>query len=93
MINDDSDDTICSPGEDRCQFYHSKDVAIGQACAAEDPTSPYDIQYRFNIIEDIASHGTDNSAESLKCSYLCKTDHCNSVDNFEHVSLVQSKTK
>jgi hypothetical protein len=88
MINDDSDDTICSTTENRCKFDHSKDVAVDQACTTQDPNAKYDIQYRFNIIEEIASHGIDNSAHALKCFYLCKTDHCNSHDNFENVSIV-----
>jgi hypothetical protein len=85
-LNNDDAEVVCQDDENRCKFDLKKgDVEKG--CAIDDPDEEFDLEYRFNLIQEIADSGTDNSAKSLKCIYLCKTDLCNSEDNFVQVSL------
>ena len=81
----------CTGGEDRCKFARSKDLMIKE-CAFDDPNEN-DIEYRFNVIEEISNQGTDNSAESFKLFYLCKTNFCNSDEHVQQVRFIGLKTK
>jgi hypothetical protein len=86
--DDGEDDVECQNGEDRCKFDHAKDAPISKGCTTEDPTAPYDLEYRFNVIENMTNFGTDNSAKAFKSSYVCKTDYCNSDNQFQKVSFI-----
>jgi hypothetical protein len=86
-IDDNNGEIQCAEDETRCKFDHSKS-GLTQSCTIEDSDIEYDLEYRFNVIEEMKESGTDNSAEALKCFYLCKTDVCNSNENFKKVSLI-----
>jgi hypothetical protein len=64
-----------------------------QGCVVDDPSEDYDIEYRFNVIEEISDQGTDNSAKSFKLKYLCKINFCNSDNNVRQVRFIGLKTK
>ncbi len=85
-MDDNNADVQCSDDDNRCRFEHSKDLSIEKGCTTEDSSGDYDLEYRFNVIQEILDSGIDNSAKALKCFYLCNTDHCNSEENFLKVS-------
>ncbi len=87
-VDDNNDDIQCEDDEKQCKFDRSKNGLI-KSCTSEGSTSWYDLEYRFNIIEQISDSGIDNSAPALKCFYLCNTDTCNSDDNFGKVGLIR----
>jgi len=87
-MDDSNEDIECQDDENRCKFDRSKN-GLTRGCTSEDSTLSYDLEYRFNIIEEISDHGIDNTAPALKCFYLCNTHSCNSDDNFVKVGLIQ----
>jgi len=87
-MNDDNSDVKCEEGDNRCKFDHPKKSPIKKGCASKDSNGDYDLEYRFNVIEEIEDSGIDNSASALKYFYLCNTDNCNSDDHVVKVSLI-----
>jgi hypothetical protein len=85
MDNDD-DQVDCQDDQNRCKF-DLKKTGMEKSCTTADSDGEFDLEYRFNLIQEISDIGIDNSAKSFKCTYLCKTDLCNSEDNFMKVSL------
>ena len=78
-------DEQCSAGQDRCQFeLLERDQTMN--CITADPIEPFDIKYRMNVVEKMSStDAVENQQEAFKCSYICRTDLCNSLDNFAKV--------
>ncbi|CAF2163921.1 unnamed protein product [Rotaria magnacalcarata] len=81
----DGEDMECSNGEDRCIFDLSKGSLIRNGCFDGDSNEIYDLEYRFNMIEEIASDGFYSVHDAFKIYYLCNTDLCNNDDIVEKV--------
>ncbi len=79
-------DVECTSSENRCEFRRSKDVLLTQRCVEADPDAEYDLEYRFNMIQEMGDLGIDNSAKALKIFYLCQIDLCNNDETAEKVS-------
>ncbi|CAF3904546.1 unnamed protein product [Rotaria sp. Silwood1] len=79
-IKDDTD-IRCANNEHQCIFSFSKGHSIQKDCAMNYSHIQYDIEYRFNIIEDISNYGIDNTHEAFKFFYLCNSDFCNNDGN------------
>lgn len=47
-------------------------------CRSYDPSAEYDLEYRFNVIEEKEPDGFDNTNSAFKFNYLCNIDLCNS---------------
>lgn len=86
-MSDDADANVdCSNlAADRCKFEHSKDVTYDQECVSYDSSLMYDIEHRYNVIEELANGGEDNSGRAFKLKYQCKKDLCNDEDHYEKV--------
>ncbi|CAF5155246.1 unnamed protein product, partial [Rotaria sp. Silwood1] len=79
-IKDDTD-IRCANNEHQCIFSFSKGHSIQKDCAMNYSYVQHDIEYRFNIIEDISNYGIDNTHEAFKFFYLCNSDFCNNDGN------------
>ncbi|CAF4361158.1 unnamed protein product [Rotaria sp. Silwood2] len=75
-IKDDID-VQCENNEHHCIFSFSKGHSLRKDCAMNYSHVQYDIEYRFNIIEEISNYGIDNSHNAFKFFYLCNSDFCN----------------
>ncbi|CAF1200572.1 unnamed protein product [Rotaria sordida] len=83
-IKDDTD-IQCENNEHQCIFSFSKGHSLQKSCAMNYSDIQYDIEYRFNIIEEIANDGFDNSHSAFKFFYLCNSDFCNNDGNIVKV--------
>ena len=81
LTSDPDNDEICAANVKSCQYRHDKNGASAVGC--HDPTLPskYDVEYRFNSVEEIEAGGDDTSSRAMKIFYLCSTSHCNTDGN------------
>ncbi|CAF3014751.1 unnamed protein product [Rotaria sp. Silwood2] len=83
----------CSNDEQRCAFFSSKDHSSQKGCLNNVFETLYDIRYRFNVIEEIASNEIHNFRDPFKFFYLCNTNFCNNNTIAAKVSFVELKFK
>jgi hypothetical protein len=88
MNNDNAEATNCSHEEDSCKFEHSKNVESERGCFTHSTGGDYDIEFRFNEIEDMESAGSDTAEKAWKLYYLCRRNSCNSSHFIDQVSSI-----
>ncbi|UJR14251.1 hypothetical protein I4U23_001242 [Adineta vaga] len=76
---------MCTDDQDRCVYRRNKKGAVDQQCTGKNPFE-YEIEYRFNVIEEIDASKYDNSAQTLKGSFVCRETDCNNEGNFQSVT-------
>lgn len=53
------------------------------------PSKAYNLEYRFNQVDETEDGADDESEVALKCIYSCNRDKCNSDKVYSEVSLLQ----
>jgi hypothetical protein len=86
-VTDDSDEAEeCSTlTTARCKFETSNNNWLDHDCVVHDPFIKNDIEHRYNVIEELASGGKDNSDKAFKLIYQCKKNLCNNAEHAEKV--------
>ena len=84
--NKDDEEESCTDDQNQCQYDFSK-AGVTKGCVNENSKPKYDLEYRFNVIDEMENSKIDISAKALKCYYVCKKNLCNSDANFVRVSI------
>lgn len=87
-FDDDNSDIECLNSDNRCRFSLSKYEDIIKGCDSAASYPQVDVEYRFNVIEEMSSYSTDDLQTAFKMFYLCNKDLCNSDDNAEKVNQI-----